>query len=161
MLSKDYRFSSERLLFRGIAREDAELIVAWRSDPVNYRNFRSGASLTLESHLAWFERYLGDSTRYDFMVLGPDGKPIGTVSLSDVTSESCEIGYMIGDVASRGRGYASEAVRAACGVAFDELGVDRVDARILPGNVASERAAASAGLVEHEHVWSIEKRSLD
>ncbi len=152
MLSKTSTFSSERLSYRGIEEGDAGLIVSWRSDPGNARNF-FGEPPTLESHLEWFGRYLEDPTRYDFMVLGPDGRRIGTVTLSRISGGSCEVGYMIGDGSARRCGYATEAVRAVTRLAFEELGVERVEARIRPGNVASERVAGRAGFLEEERVW--------
>lgn len=158
MLSKRHAFSSERLSYRGIEARDAGLIVAWRSDPDNARQF-FGAPPTLESHLEWFHGYLGDPTRYDFMILAPDGVRIGTVSLSGIDGDSCEVGYMIGDGSVRGKGYATEAVRAVTRLAFEELGVGLVSARIRTGNVASERVAAGAGFCDCEHVWRFEGTS--
>lgn len=156
-VDKGASFSSERLSFRGISRDDAGLIVSWRSDPENLASFFDRRPPTLESHLAWFEGYLEDPSRIDFMISDDDGRRVGTVALSAIGGGSCEVGYLIGDRSARGRGYASEAVRAACRYAFDVLGLDRVDARIRPGNAASERVASGAGLIEHEHVWRLER----
>ena len=152
-LTKDYRFSSERLEFRGIAREDAEAIVSWRSDPANYGNFLNARPITLESHLAWFGRYLDDPGRYDFVIL-EDGRPIGTCGLSEITSESCEASYMVGDLSCRGKGYATEALKAITDVAFRELGVEHVDLRILSHNVASMKVAVGGGFSEHERIFT-------
>ena len=96
-MDKNYSFKSERLVFRGITREDADVIVAWRSNPANYRNFLNAKPITKEDHLKWFEGYLTNPARFDFLILEPDGKPIGTCALSDITEDSCEISYMIGD----------------------------------------------------------------
>lgn len=153
-LVKDYAFSSERLEYRGIERGDADLIVGWRSDPSNYKNFFSARPVTLEGHIAWFERYLGDPSRYDFMIL-EEGRPIGTCGLSSIADGACEASYMIGDVCARGKGYAVEALRAVSDVAFRELGVGSVRARILPGNEASIRVAERAGMGLAELVYSI------
>lgn len=157
MISKDHRFSSERLSYRGISEADTPLIVAWRSDPENYRWFFSQTPVTLEGHLAWYRRYLEDPTRFDFMVLDGGGTPIGTAGLSGVGSAVCEVSYMVGERSARGRGYATEMVRSMCGLAFDSLGATRVEARILPGNEASVRTALSAGLAETELVYAIER----
>lgn len=156
-VDKNASFSSERLSYRGISREDAGLIVSWRSDPENLACFFDTHPPTLESHLAWFEGYLEDPSRLDLMVIDGGGRRVGTVTLSAIGGGSCEVGYLIGDRSARGRGYASEAVRAACHYAFDVLGLGRVDARIRPGNAASERVASGAGLEKREHVWSLER----
>ena len=45
-LSKTYSFSSERLTYRGITRDDAQRIVEWRNDPENYENFSESSQDT-------------------------------------------------------------------------------------------------------------------
>lgn len=152
-LSKDYSFESERLKFRGIEERDAEIIVAWRSDPANYRFFLDPRPITLEGHLAWFSRYLDDSTRFDFLIEDKAGNAVGTCGLSSIDSGSCEISYMVGATEARGKGYATEAVQALTEVAFRELDVKHVDARILAYNEASMRVAASVGFSEHERLF--------
>ena len=155
MLSKDYTFASERLSYRGINEDDTELIVAWRNDSDNARNFFSKPP-TLESHRNWFKQYLNDSNRYDFMIIDSDGEPIGTINLTDITKDSCDIGYMIGERTARKKGYATEAVRAISKVAFDVFGVKQVRASIKPENIASEKVVAGGGFRKHKHVWVID-----
>ena len=157
MVDKNFAFRSERLSYRGITKEDAEIIVGWRSDPDNYKTFFNRRPITLEEHLAWFTNYLDDMTRYDFMVIDETGAPIGTVGLSGISTDACEISYMIGAKTARGKGYAKEAVRAATQLAFSEVGVRYVDARILPGNHASEKVVEGCGYAEVEHVFRIER----
>lgn len=156
-MDNNSRFASDRLTFRGIRREDAPLIVEWRSDPENYRFFLNPRPITIEQHLSWFERYLKDETRYDFLVFDEKKDPIGVVGLSNITKDSCEVNYIIGARNARGRGFASEAVEAMTRIAFDELGVDSVFARILVGNEASEHVARKAGYEEFEHVYRISR----
>ena len=158
MLTKDYHFESERLSFRGIGRDDAEAIVAWRSDPANYLNFFNAAPVTLEQHLSWFETYLTNMGRFDFVIRTKDGTPVGTCGLSKCDEGCWEISYMIGAVEARGKGYAKEAVRALSEVAFAELGVERVIARILPHNTASMAVVAAEGFEECERVYQLTRQ---
>lgn len=159
-MDKNSVYSSERLTFRGIGCSDAEDIVRWRSDPANYRNFLNAHALTLEEHLAWFERYLSDTSRFDFMIIDPEGRSIGTAGLSNITDESCEISYMIGDLSARGKGYATETIEAMSRIALDELGVDRVIAQILPHNEGSIRAITKAGYAEAERIFVFRRDDL-
>ena len=152
-LAKDYSFDSERLSYRGISEEDAPAIVGWRNDPQNYRNFLNAKPITLESHLEWFRRYINDPTRFDFMIL-EDGRPIGTCGLSSIGEGTCEASYMIGDVSCRGKGYAKEALKAITEIAFNEVGVDKVELHILPHNEASMRVALGGGYSESERVFT-------
>lgn len=156
-MDKDSCFSSNRLIFRGICREDAPLIVEWRSDPENYKFFLNPRPITIEQHLSWFEGYLEDKTRYDFLVLDEERAPVGVVGLSNITGDSCEVNYIIGAKKARGRGFASEAVEAMTQMAFNELGVESVFARILVGNEASEHVARKAGYKEFERVYRISR----
>ena len=136
-------FHSARLTYRGITVLDAKAIVRWRSDPGNYRNFFNAHAVDAEEHMAWYEQYVRDSSRFDFVIVDPEGASIGTVTLS----------YMIGEVSARGNGYAVEAVGAMTSIAFEELGVDEVFARILPSNVVSMHVAERAGYEEAERVY--------
>ena len=119
-------FHSARLPYRGITVLDAKAIVRWRSDPGNYRNFFNAHAVDAEEHMAWYEQYVRDSSRFDFVIVDPEGASIGTVTLSSICERSCELSYMIGEVSARGNGYAVEAVGAMTSIAFEELGVDEV-----------------------------------
>ncbi len=155
MLSKSFEFDSDHLHFRGIRAQDAEIIVEWRGNPENYRFFLDPHQVTLEEHLAWFEKYLYDDSRFDFLIVNAEGTPVGTCGLSSIDGTSCEISYMIGAQDARGKGYAKEAVKRLTDVAFEELGVDFVEARILAQNEASMHVVAAANYEEYERVFRI------
>lgn len=75
---------------------------------------------------------------------------IGTVCLHDVLRlpySCCEIGYKF-DTAYQHRGYAREAVAKALEIAFLELGLHRVFARVIPDNVPSIRLLESLHFME-------------
>lgn len=64
---------------------------------------------------------------------------IGTVCLHDICRmpySCCEIGYKF-DSSFHGQGYAKEAVTKALDIAFLELGLHRVFARVMPENTPS------------------------
>jgi ribosomal-protein-alanine N-acetyltransferase len=75
---------------------------------------------------------------------------IGTVCLHDVVRGAyscCEIGYKF-DADYHHQGYACEAVVKALEIAFFELNLHRVFARVVPGNDASIRLLLSLGFTE-------------
>lgn len=75
---------------------------------------------------------------------------IGTVCLHDVIRmpySCCEIGYKF-DYAYHHQGYAREAVAKALDIAFSELGLHRVFARVVPDNTSSIRLLNSLGFME-------------
>lgn len=66
---------------------------------------------------------------------------IGTVCLHDIVRgpySCCEIGYKF-DIAWQRQGYAREAVAEAVRIAFYELNVHRIFARVMPENIPSIR----------------------
>ncbi len=152
-MNKESEYFSQRLTYRGLRVEDAELVSTWRSNPDNYRNFLNAHPVSAEEHLAWFANYLHDDTRFDFIIRNADGKRIGTTGISNIDGDSCEVSYMIGDIAERGKGYATEALETMTQLAFSRLGVSEVVARVRPDNEASIRVLLGGGFVENERVF--------
>ena len=93
----------------------------------------------------------------DAIILGAElmesGKLIGDVMLRWLSAEhSCgEIGYVFSPAYS-GRGYAAEAAHAGLHLAFDDLGLHRVIARVDARNSASARLAIRVGMRQEAHM---------
>jgi ribosomal-protein-alanine N-acetyltransferase len=91
------------------------------------------------------ERQLG--TGYGFGIF-VGSRFAGEINLSSVQRgpfQNAYIGYWI-DEAVAGRGYTPEAVVVVCRFAFEELGLHRLQAAIIPRNRASHRVAEKVGL---------------
>lgn len=76
-----------------------------------------------------------------------DGVLAGDIALSHIQRgplQTANLGYMV-DVAFRGRGVATAAVRLAADHAFGEVGLHRLEAGVMPSNVASQRVLERAG----------------
>lgn len=131
-------FGSERLVMRPMEEGDAPFVVGLRSDPENSCWFRSGAPVSLDSHLAWFrERYLNDPGREEYVV-ECEGRPVGVVSGQGVSDGvGAEVGYVFSREA-RGRGLATEAVGALVAHLAATRGARVVTAEVAPGNGPSE-----------------------
>lgn len=79
-----------------------------------------------------------------------DRKIIGTVCLHDIVRSAyscCEIGYKF-DHEWQHRGYAGEAVKKAVEVAFKNLELHRIFARVVPDNLPSIRLLETAGFIQ-------------
>ena len=106
--------------------------------------------------------------RYRFFAVQPrhPGKVVGMVCLDCVVRgafQSCFISYKT-DRTLWGRGYGAEAIRAATGWGFRTLGLHRIEANIMPRNLASRRAAEKAGYEEEglsRHYLKINNRWED
>jgi [ribosomal protein S5]-alanine N-acetyltransferase len=89
--------------------------------------------------------------RFEFGVWERNGGGlVGRLSLGGISRgalQSAYLGYGI-DVGHGGRGYATQAVRLAVRVAFDDLRLHRVQAAVVPENKASARVLAKVGFHE-------------
>lgn len=80
-----------------------------------------------------------------------DGALVGQVNVNLIVRgpfQSCCLGYWIG-APYAGRGYMTEGVRLVLRECFTRLGLHRVEANIIPENVASVRVAQKCGF-RHE-----------
>lgn len=81
------------------------------------------------------------------VILDDSGRVVGRITLNDIVRgpfQSCSMGYWVG-AADNGRGLATAAVRDIIGVAFEELGLHRIQAETLLHNVRSQRVLERNG----------------
>lgn len=147
MIEKNMQFESSRLFFRGITRGDAENLVRWRSDEAIIRFFIHSKPITMEQHLSWFDRYLNDQNRYDYIVsCKVNGAAIGVISLSELANaQGAELGYAISEPEYQRQGYAKEAILALMQFATRQFGIQYFRAEIHKENIASIRTITSLG----------------
>ena len=96
---------------------------------------------------AW-ERQRHFDAAYGFGIFLRKDTFIGEVSLGSVQRgpfQSANVGYWI-DVDHAGHGYMPEAVAVILRFAFEDLGLHRVEAAIVPRNAKSRRVAEKLGL---------------
>lgn len=75
---------------------------------------------------------------------------IGNIKLGPINPahQRGDIGFIIGDCNQWGRGYATEAIKAATYYAFNTLCLSKVSAGCYSGNVGSARALLKAGFTQ-------------
>jgi RimJ/RimL family protein N-acetyltransferase len=104
--------------------------------------------LTSQLQLDWYHNsYLNDDGRIDFLICEKDGeRPIGIVGVKklDYSEHKGEISYMIGEPAARGKGYATESVRAL-GALLNENGITALYAEIHKSNMKSKAVVTKNG----------------
>jgi ribosomal-protein-alanine N-acetyltransferase len=96
---------------------------------------------------AW-ERQRHFDAAYGFGIFLKKGEFVGEVSLGSVQRgpfQSANVGYWI-DEGHAGRGYMPEAVALVLRYAFEELGLHRVEAAIVPRNKRSRRVVEKLGM---------------
>ena len=83
-----------------------------------------------------------------------DGELVGSISVERKDEDDKvfgEIGYMI-LTTCWAQGIGTEAVRQICGIAFQELALDRIIGRVFPENVASGRVLEKNGFQLEETI---------
>ena len=96
---------------------------------------------------AW-ERQRHFDAAYGFGIFLKKGEFVGEVSLGSVQRgpfQSANVGYWI-DESHAGQGYMPEAVALVLRYAFEELGLHRVEAAIVPRNKRSRRVVEKLGM---------------
>jgi ribosomal-protein-alanine N-acetyltransferase len=85
------------------------------------------------------------------MIVDEFGGIAGTVTLQSIIRgafQSCSVGYWLAESA-QGRGLATRAVAEATEIAFEALGLHRVQAETLPHNLRSQRVLDRLGFVQY------------
>lgn len=145
---------TKQLLLRPITHDDLPAIAAYLSLPEVFGlTSRTYASPTeVLEHLG--ERltdpdYLGIAIEKDGALVGNAKLSIrdawAQVPATQASRSLGEVGYTI-DPTHAGRGYATEALAGLLAIAFDELGLRRVEAGCFAMNTASRRVLEKAGM---------------
>lgn len=115
----------------------------WPSDALTRRDWNRRLS-------AWTAAWRA-GTAYVFLIRREeDGALIGGLSFTNVRpwpANSASLGYWQG-ASHEGKGYMREAVTRACHWAFEELGLCRIEAGIVPENARSRRVLEGTGFAE-------------
>ncbi len=154
-----YPLCSPRLCLRPLGEPDVDSLVAYRSlpDVCRYVPFEpmDAAAVRERLHGPWGRSVL--EAEGEALLLGVElissGELIGDVMLrwTSATDRGGEIGYVLHPAYS-GDGFATEAAHRLLHLAFDELGLHRVIARVDAENQASARLAARLGMRQEAHL---------
>lgn len=132
----------------------AHLTGAWVNDPLT-RHLIGGPAYQLS--LASREDFVRDRLKPSFDGLylmieaidTPAPEVIGAIELRKVSPEhrSGEVGILVGERAYWGRGYGTDAMRALCRFAFEEMDLHRIHLGVLEFNTRAIRAYEQVGFV--------------
>jgi ribosomal-protein-alanine N-acetyltransferase len=140
------------------AKEDAEsflsLVLRNRDHFRPYEPRRPASYFTLggqRDQIAAAQRQAEMGERFEFGIWErAGGALVGRISLGGISRgalQNAYLGYGV-DLDHGGRGYATQAVRVAVRVAFQDLGLHRVQAAVVPENAASARVLGKVGFRE-------------
>lgn len=144
------KLETDRLILKKISVSDAEDMYSYASLNSVTRFLLWSPHLNIEDtrgYIEFLNRQYKKGTYADWGVfLKSEGRLIGTTGFADFDFENNtgEVGYVL-NPAYQGNGYMSEAVLAVLSVAFDRIGLERVDLRIMEENKPSMRLACRLG----------------
>lgn len=142
---KDIFIETPRLVLRVASREEMEAAIAAEPDA----DVRKAYGEMLEGCLCEPERWAWHAMWH---IVGKDGKSVGDLCFKGLGADGrAEIGYGILEE-HRGRGFATEAVRAAAEWALRQPECVAVEAETAPDNEASRRVLGKCGFVATEQV---------
>lgn len=148
LISPEEVFKGDRVQLRLCTLHDCtERYVAWLADPLVARYLET----------RWRPQTLADVREFVASMLGADhsylfaivfqGQHVGNIKVGPINRfhAHADVSYFVGDRSVWGQGIATDAIRVICRVAFDRLGLHRVQAGLYASNGGSRRALEKAG----------------
>ena len=147
---------TDRLLLRRVDKNDANEILAIRSDPENMKYIPRPLVTTIEEaleHIAMIDAKIENNEGINWAIT-LKGNPmlIGVIGHYRIKPEHyrAEIGYMLHPDYHR-RGIASEAIKAVVDYGFNEMKLHSIEGVIAPENLASGKVLEKNGFVKEAH----------
>lgn len=142
-----------RLIIKGLEREDLHDRHQWLNDPEITRYFTNLGSIPLSETdlLKWYDNI---STRklqeLHFAIFTGDCKHIGGAQLKSIDwkNRNAELGLFIGEKSEWGRGYGTEATGMLIHYGFDELNLHRLWLRVDEENLAALKCYQKSGMTQ-------------
>jgi RimJ/RimL family protein N-acetyltransferase len=139
---------------RALEREDLKDVVRWFNDPDTRALLARSSPLSLAEEERWFEGLLKSTTEVVFVIEtlpAPDGaaRAIGLCGLHriDWRNRNCITGIVVGEVAFRGYGHGTDAMRCLVDHAVLDLGLHRVELEVYADNAPARRSYEKLGFV--------------
>jgi RimJ/RimL family protein N-acetyltransferase len=138
-------FLEPSINLRPLAETDLPTYLRWRNDP-DVTKYLARPQMSADDARAWFEQP-GSHRRYGIELNGTL-VGYGIIDSIDTTNRKCEVGVVIGNKGSWGKGFGRTAARELTRIAINELGLHRVLAVASAENPASIACFKAAGFRE-------------
>jgi RimJ/RimL family protein N-acetyltransferase len=152
-------FVGRKVTLRAIERADLEILARFHNDPEVASSIEFAWPLSMASQERFFERVDRDERSKRLVVEARGEGVIGYTGLwgIDWINRRATNGIIIGRRDLQRRGYAKDTLMTIARVAFDELGLHRLDAEVFAFNEASLRLYVGVGWREEgrrrEHIY--------
>ena len=130
------KISGERLYLSPMNPDDAEIYTHWLNDPEVAQRIGAYTRITtLDGERAYIVTAAQEGQNYS-IVLNDGDRLIGNISLMDVNhlQRKATLGLFIGDVACRGKGYGTEAIRLILDYGFKWLNLHNIMLEVFANN---------------------------
>lgn len=150
-------FKGKKVTLRLLLPSDCtQTYVNWLNDSAVNKYLESRWTVaTLDSVRRYVTAMLESATNYAFAIVeNATGRHVGNIKIGDINAHHkyADIGYLIGAKDTWGRGYATEAIGLATGIAFNALGIHHLRAGVYESNVGSCKALRKAGY-NFDGIW--------
>lgn len=160
------RLETDRLILRKFVKEDASAMYKnWASDPevTKFLTWPTHSSVQISEMVMndWVNSYEDEKCYQWAIVLKENGDdPIGSITVVGMKEEvsMAHIGYCIGSKWWH-RGIMSEALKVVMDFLFDEVGVNRIEARFDPRNPHSGAVMKKCGMKYEGTLRSADKNN--
>ena len=157
VLYANERMETERLILRKFRLEDAEGILEYGSCAETVKDLMWDGVSTLEEARAGIFEYHWSRPGIWAIEHKESGKMIGCIDIRlKLAHEKASFGYVL-NKKFWGQGYMTEALSAVLKLCFEQLKLNRVEARHYVGNEASGRVMEKAGMVREGQAAKCEK----
>ncbi|MBI2577995.1 MAG: GNAT family N-acetyltransferase [Candidatus Wildermuthbacteria bacterium] len=150
---ENLRLDGERVYLRPVVQSDAtDEYVGWLNDPEINRFLESRFVLHTKAALKEYiqKKFEDSDTVFLAIILKETGRHIGNIKLGPIDWHHGigDIGIMIGDRESWGKGFATETIKTLEEYAFKVLGLHKLTAGAYEPNIGSIKSFLKAGFFE-------------
>lgn len=149
-------------MLRSLEKKDLELVLSWRNDPAVRQAMYSQHEITWEEHQLWFQRMQVDESTRWYLYLNKDNEPNGVVYFTEWNAGQSTAfwGFYANVGATPGTGMRMSL--DALGYAFNQLGIQKLNAEVLASNPRSLEMHKKVGFIEEgcfrEQYFNAEQR---
>ena len=152
------QIKTENILLRKISEQDLDALCSIYQNPNVFRYIPGDAKKSRDTVSHLIDHFERDFRKGKELFLGiclpeaPD-QLLGVVEMFhyDPKVHMVTVGYRL-DEQYWGKGYAACATRALCAYLFDEVGIRRIQASVMPENPASMRVLEKCGFVREGYI---------
>ena len=152
----------ENVTLRPLDKNDIERLRNWRNDPHNTQFLSKIPYITSDAQESWFESYLSNQDEIAFAIIENQHlkRLVGSLSLYGFSPDFCIFGkILIGDEEAHGRKIGLNATIAATKIAFEQMGLKRVNLYVYSNHNTAISIYKKAGFsIVDEHESADHKR---